>query len=574
VVAIRLAHFTASLVALSVLTSPLVADEVTDAALAARVDKLFAAWDKPDSPGAAVGIIRDGKLLVARGYGRANLDDNVPITPRSVFEVGSVTKSFTCVCVALLLDQGKISPDDGIRKYVPEMPAYDPPVTIRHLIRCECGLRDYFHLMQVAGWNIEDAYTAEDALALLSRQKTLPFQPGQKYSYTSSGYFLLGQMVQRVTEHSLARFAHDNVFKPLGMNSTHYEDDPTAVVKNRAVGYDAKSGGGFRRWMMTSGTVGGWGLKSTVEDLYRWDQNFYRNKLPEGRYLKEFLRSGTLLGNRNVLDLEPVERYRGLRRVEFTGGMPGFATALVRFPDEKFAVICLANDSRVAPWTVAKEVADLYLADRFTEPSPNKKVDPMTFAFIELPERELAGKPGVYRMNNGRIWKVTLRDGGLTVTDHLNGTWRLRALSPTRFRVPDSPIDKSTLVFEQKSADAPVTLRMEVDDGSTIDFERVTLVEPGPKELADCAGVYYNDEVQATYRFFARDGALFLQVNNRRHERLVPTLRDTFIASVRRPDDNRIITFVRDEEKRVTALTIDLWRVKGLRFQKQKDRKE
>src|SRR5262249_39239325 len=297
-----------------------------------------------------------------------------------------------------VLDQGKTSPDDDIRKYVPEMPAHDPPITIRHLIRCECGLPDYFHLMQVAGWNTEDAYTAEDALALLSRQKSLPFKPGQKFSYTSSGYFLLGLMIQRVTGQSLARFAHDNVFKPLGMNSTYYEDDPTAVVKNRVVGYDAKSGGSFRRWMMTSGTVGGWGLKSTVEDLYRWDQNFYRNKLPEGRYLKAFLQSATLLGNRNVLDLDPVERYRGLRRMQFTGGMPGFAAAMARFPDEKFAVICLANDSRVAPRTVAREIADLYLADKFTEPSPPKKVDPKTFAFIELPERELAGKPGAYRM--------------------------------------------------------------------------------------------------------------------------------------------------------------------------------
>src|SRR5262249_23144547 len=268
-------------------------------------------------------------------------------------------------------------------------------------------------------------------------------KPGQKFSYTSSGYFLLGLMIQRVTGQSLARFAHDNVFKPLGMNSTYYEDDPTAVVKNRVVGYDAKSDGGFRRWMMTSGTVGGWGLKSTVEDLYRWDQNFYRNKLPEGRYLQEFLRSGTLLGNRNVLDLDPVERYRGLRRMAFTGGMPGFAAAMIRFPDEKFAVICLANDSFVAPWTVAREVADLYLADKFTEPSPHKKVDPKSFEFLELPERELTGKPGVYRMIHGRIWKVALREAGLTVPVHLHGTWRLRALSPTRFRVPDSPIDKS-----------------------------------------------------------------------------------------------------------------------------------
>ena len=154
------------LVTLACLAPSARADEATDKANAAKVDKLFETRNKPDSPGCALGIVRDGKLIVARGYGMANLDDDVPITTRSVFEVASMTKSFTCVCLALLMDQGKLSPDDDIRKYVPEMPRYDPRITIRDLVRCEGGLRDYWHLVQLAGWNLEDAWNDGDVLAV------------------------------------------------------------------------------------------------------------------------------------------------------------------------------------------------------------------------------------------------------------------------------------------------------------------------------------------------------------------------------------------------------------------------
>jgi CubicO group peptidase (beta-lactamase class C family) len=157
------------------------ADDAADKANAAKVDKIFETWNKADSPGCALGIVRDGKLIVARGYGMANLDDDVPITTKSVFEVSSMTKSFTCVCLALLLDQGKLSPDDAIHKYVPEMPRYDPPITIRHLIRCEDGLRDYWHLMQLAGWNIDDAWTDKDMFALVTRQKAPTFKSGSQF---------------------------------------------------------------------------------------------------------------------------------------------------------------------------------------------------------------------------------------------------------------------------------------------------------------------------------------------------------------------------------------------------------
>ncbi len=573
-------HLLSGFVALACLVPSGRADEAADKANAAKVDKLFETWNKPDSPGCALGVVRNGKLIVARGYGMANLDDGTTITTKSVFEVGSMTKSFTCVCLALLMDQGKLSPDDDIHKFVPEIPRYDPPITIRHLIRCEDGLRDYWHLMQLAGWNIEDAWTDKDVLALLTRQKAPIFKPGSKFAYNNTDYFLLGCAIERITGLSLARFAEKNVFQPLGMTSTYLEDNPARVAKNRVVGYDVKPDGSIRRWMMNSNVVGAAGLKTTVEDLFKWDQNFYANRLPDGPYLREFLKTGTLLGNRNVLDVwayqakmksvNPTDRYRGLKRLSFTGGLPGFVSGFVRFPEQKFSVICLSNDgTRVQPWTIALRIADVYLAEQMKEekrpviPAPKSK-------FVDLAESDLLDKVGAYRMLRTRmIWGVSVAEGKLALTDRLGETHRWQALTPTRFRALDGPHKgKSTLVFERRT-DKSFAMRLEADDGSKVEFEPIQLVKPDTKQLSEYAGQYYNDELKGTYTFSVRDGSLFLQVNNHRHERLAPTTADEFIPQLRTPDDGRIITFVRDGKKRVTGFTIRLWRIQGMTFEKR-----
>ncbi len=557
------------LIALACLVPTARADEATDRANAAKVDRLFETWNRPGSPGCALGIVRDGKLIVARGYGLANLDDDVPVTTRSVFEVGSMTKSFTCVCLALLMDQGKLSPEDDIRKYVPEMPRYDPPITIRNLARCEDGLRDYWHLVQLAGWNLEDAWTADDVFALVTRQKAPTFRPGSRFVYCNTSYFLLVRAIERITGQPLARFADKNIFRPLGMTSTYLEDNPERVTKHRAVGYDVLPDGGIRRWIMNSSVVGVGGLKTTVEDLFRWDQNFYANRLPDGPYVRAFLKTGTLLGNRQVLDVNPTESYRGLQRMAFTGGLPGFASGFVRFPGQKFSVICLSNDGlRARPEPIALRIADLYLAGQFKE---GNKADPPApkYEFVDLAESDLIDKVGAYRMNGNRmIWRVSVVKGRLALADRMGETGIWRALSPTRFRALEGPHQGThTLVFERRP-DKRFNMRLEGDGGPKAEFEPVQLVKPDTKQLSAYAGRYYSEELNATYTFTVRDGRLFLQVNNHRHEALEPKTADEFTPQRRTLDDGRIITFVRDGERRITGLTIALWRIKGISFEK------
>jgi len=202
-----------------------------------KVDELFAKWDSTVSPGAALAIIKDGEIIYKRGYGMVNLEHNIPITTTSVFRIGSTSKQFTASCIAILSLQGKISLDDDIRKYVPELPRYERPITIRHLVHHTSGIRDYLTLAEIAALMDDHFYTPEDSVELLGRQKKLNFLPGEEHIYSNSGYFLMGVIVERESGKSLNDFAQEHIFKPLGMKDTHFHDDHTMVVKKRADGY-------------------------------------------------------------------------------------------------------------------------------------------------------------------------------------------------------------------------------------------------------------------------------------------------------------------------------------------------
>lgn len=559
--------------------------------LTSRVDGLFAKWNRRDSPGCAVGIVHRGQVIYSKGFGSADLEYQVPNTPQTVFDVMSFSKSLTCVSVALLMDEGKISPDDDLRKFVPEMHPFDPPIRIQDLVRCRSGLWDQVSLPILVGWEnapLQYPHTEADFFCLLAGQKTLPFQPGSQYRYSSGDDFLLGLIVKRISGRSLAEFARKRVFAPLGMSRTFFEEDPTCVVEQRAVGHYKRVGDAWHLWRPTAYWVGGGALKTRVEDLCRWDQNFAHNRLPAGKYLDEFFREGTLLGNRSVLDFDaalkennpewrresPPGQYRGLRRRQFTGGAWGINAAMAQFPDQEFTVICLSNNDDIASWKMNQRIADLALGDRL---GPQASRTPARAASelptVELKEADLRDKVGAYRMkSNGFIWRIRLQDGTLQLTDHFQATCRLRPLSATRFDPEGPGFSASTqLVFSRAVAGSPWSLTSqwdEPDHRGRLDFEAVEPVDPTPDQLKEYAGRYESDELAATYRLEVRDGRLWLRVNSRRWEPLDATVRDEFVH-VQEPADARIITFLRNEKGEVTSLSIDYYRVKGVRFTKR-----
>ena len=557
----------------------------------ARMDGLFAKWNRRDTPGCAVGVVNRGQVIYSKGFGSANLEYQAPNTPQTVFDVTGVSPSLTCVCLAMLMDEGKIAPEDDLRKFVPEMHAFDPPIRIQDMVRCRSGLWDQIAVPALVGGEnapLQYPYTEADVLCLLAGQKTLPFQPGSQYQYSSGDYFLLGLIVKRISGQSLAEFARKRVFAPLGMTRTFFEEDPGAVVEQRAVGHYKRVGDAWHLWRPTAYMVGGFALNTCVEDLYRWDQHFAHNRLPRGRYLDEFLREGTLLGNRSVLDLDaalaeihpespresPPGQYRGLRRRQFTGGAWGINAAMSQFPAQEFTVICLSNNDDIASWKMNQRIADLALGDRLRPRASRTPARPASeLPAVALEEADLRDKVGAYRMKGaGFIWRIRLKDGTLRLTDHFHATCALRPLSATRFDPEGPGFSASTqLVFSRAAAGSPWSLASQWDepeDAGRREFEAVEPVDPTPDQLKEYTGRYESDELAATYRLAVRDGRLWLRVNSRRWEALEATVRNEFVH-VQEPADARIITFLRNEKGGVTGLSIDYYRVTGVRFVKR-----
>jgi CubicO group peptidase (beta-lactamase class C family) len=275
----------------------------------------------------------------------ANLEHNIPISSTTVFRIASTSKQFTATCVILLAEQGKLSLNDDVRKYLSEMPEYESPITIRHLIHHTSGIRDYLELIELAGMSDHDYYTDEEALEMLTRQKELNFKPGDEYLYSNSGYLLLSIIVQRGSGKSLHEFAEEHIFKPLGMRNTHFHDDHRMIVKNRAAGYSPRENDGYQIRMTTLDIVGDGGVFTTIEDLFLWDQNFYHNRLGEKNLISQLLTPG-MLNNGEKLNYAfglAVSDYRGLRLISHGGSFAGFRAQMIRFPEQKLSVICLAN---------------------------------------------------------------------------------------------------------------------------------------------------------------------------------------------------------------------------------------
>ena len=464
----------------------LVADERSK-----RVDALFNTWIEPDTPGCALGIIENGQFIYQRGYGAANLDYDIPITSQSVFRIGSVSKQFTAMAVLLAAEEGKLSLDDDIRKYLPELSPYDPPVTIRHLLHHTSGLRDYLYLMDLVGKREDDYYTNEEVMALLARLKELNFRPGEEYLYSNTNYFLFSQIIPRVTGKSLREWAAEKIFRPLGMNHTHFHDDLREVVPRRATGYRKKDDGTFEIDVSTINMVGDGGLFTTVEDLFKWDQDFYRNVLGGPNVMPQMLAPGTLNDGTvqsYALGLR-VSRYRGLPVVGHGGSWVGYRAATLRFPEQKFSVICLCNRADAVPWETAARIADIYLADAF--PRMDSAVT------IALPEAQRREREGTYWNERTSTFATVKRtESGLSLTVE-DIEYALGFLDEDRF-VGAAEAASLTGVFE-KNSEGYISMHVQLEGQRTFEYVQVQPWHPSRQELSAHSGTYENEELGVRY---------------------------------------------------------------------------
>ena len=337
----------------------------THEGLEAKVDQLFAEWNNPDTPGAALAVTKDGETIYKQGYGTANLEYDIPITPTTIFDIASVSKQFAAFAIATLAHEGQLSLDDDIRVHLPDVPDFGPTITIQHLLHHTSGLRDWVQSLVIAGVEMEDVIAFKHILKMVRHQKALNFEPGTAYSYSNTGYNLLSEIVERVTGDSFREWTDANIFKPLAMTNTHFHDDHQMILKNRAYSYQVVENGDFKHAINNTTALGSSSLYSTVEDLAKWMLNFENTRIGEQIVLNQMHQRGVLNNGERIsyaLGLN-IGEYRGLKTVDHSGSWRGFRSHLIRFPDQKFGVVILCNLDTFNPLRLAEKVADLYLAD-------------------------------------------------------------------------------------------------------------------------------------------------------------------------------------------------------------------
>jgi len=523
---------------------------------AAKVDAVFAKWTRA-TPGCAVGVATTGRPVLAKGYGMADLEHDVAIAPDTIFEAGSVSKQFTAASLLLLARDGKLSIDDPVRKYIPELPDYSAPAApkppsgeggpllIRHMLNHTSGLRDWGSVASIAGWpRTTRVHTHAHVLEIVSHQKALNFAPGTRWSYSNTGFNLSAIIVERVSGKSFQEFTRARLFQPLGMAHTSWRDDYTHVLKGRAIAYSSRDGV-FHTDMPFENVYGNGGLLTTVGDLLKWNEHF--DAAPEGDPLStvEQQRAGKFNDGRThgyALGLF-VGGYKGLREVYHSGSTAGYNAYLTRFPDERVSVAVLCNATTAQATQYAHAVADVYLGDRL---KPSEPI--VTYKMTDADSTRLLG---LYRSDETGLTVTIGRDGDVLKADRAN-------------LLPQSAMVFLTTTGRQSWEVDAHGLRRTDEYGTVEEFARVRRAAPTRQQLEAYAGTYASDEAEAELRAVVENGKLVLKRRPDATIALTPLYDDAFSAG-----GLGTVFFRRDTTGTVVALSVSQDRVWDLRFRKQ-----
>lgn len=517
-----------------------------------QVDAIFAPWTGTNTPGCAVGISRDGAVDYARGYGRANLEYDIPITPNSIFLSGSISKQFTAFAIALLAQDGKLSLDDDIRTYVPEMPDYGKTISIAQLIHHTSGLREQGQLLYLAGWRSDDVMTQDDMLAIAAKQRGLNFSPGSETLYNNLGYTLLAVIAERVSGKSLPAFAEERIFKPLGMADTHFQVDHNEIVRGRAAGYQAQADGSWRISIPASDYYGPTGVFTTVGDLLKWQKALVQPDAGSLQAPMAFMRTSATAESGSPSGYGGgvfVGTYRGLRTIGHDGVHAGYRTYAVAFPDQHLAIVTLCNGASIAPQELAQKIAAVYLGDRLAPPE----------GVVKASAAELAVWPGVYwSALTDEVVRVEMKDGALRPT---GGSIPLESLGGGLFRSGET----SRWQFNATTDAVPAGRELRIWDSWPTPrvFTRVQAPMPTDAELASFVGRYRIGEVDMTYAVLMTDGKLRVRWPRQSDLVLEPVGGDRFVSGA------WTVTFTRSEVGAVDGFTFTARRLRRMRADRE-----
>jgi CubicO group peptidase (beta-lactamase class C family) len=519
-----------------------------------EIDKIFS-WVTPGMPGCSVAVSHNGKQVVSRGYGLADLERDVPITPNTVFDAASVVKQFVAAATLSLVEDGRLSLTEDVRKYIPELPDYGHKITLDHLMTHTSGIRDWTGLGPLTGRQV-------DALSLTLRQRGLNFAPGEEWSYSNSGYVLLKEILARTAGTSVDEFMRKRLFEPLGMKSTGYLTDLRQVVKNRALAYE-KAGSGWTMNMQLDNDRGGGGaLLSTPGDLLIWNEALAGSRL--GKFVTEKLQEPARLNNGRKLGYARgliLDTNRESRVIWHSGGSAGYGTFLARFPEQGLSVATMCNAGEVATGGVyARRIYDLFVPATANTGADSKPAE----TSVAVTEADIKSRTGLFfSEDTGQPLRLGMDSGKLRVA----GGPALVTVSSDRFRNPEGSTNfMSDDEFELHFSSADL-IEMKSMEGATRRYRRARAYTPDADALKAFAGRYANDESKAVFDVSPGKAGLTFQINWNETQRFdfVPVDTDTFQYR------GMIVRFRRDKDAKLVGLDYSNPVVRNIAFTRLMD---
>lgn len=528
-----------------------------------RIDSLFRQWDRTSSPGWAVGVVRNDSLIFAKGYGMANLEYGVPISPETIFHMASVSKQFTAFSIVLLARQGKLNLDDDIHQYLPWFPDMKEKITIRNLLNHTSGIRDQWQLLAISGTRLDDVITQDQIIKVLSKQQRLNFKPGEQYLYCNSGFTMLAEIVKSVTGQTLRQFTDSAIFKPLGMKHTHFHDDYTEIVPNRSYSYDQEDNGRYSNAVLSYSNVGATSLFTNVEDMSKWVMNFYDHRVGDQRDIDQLTQQGVLNGGRRLnyaLGIA-VDSFRGQRRFQHGGADAGYRTFVSVFPGLKMGVVVFCNLGNVNSQAKADQVASLFIPEAG---SAQKKTDRKPYSDSAAAILDDPGKwalfAGAYTSEDGAMFRFSIEDRKLY---WINPSGRY--LLVVRGKDTAELFADPNVWFAFAKNNAGQTISEEYWPGpNNRHLWKYDTTALRDKDLLTYTGTYYCPELDCRYTIRWKDRRLFMG-NAKYNDEPLTVIENNMRVSWWWMSNMKII---RDDHEKITGFEVNDGRVQHLWFKK------
>lgn len=528
-----------------------------------KIDSLFTPWNTPDHPGGSVLISKNGKTIFSKAYGLASLEYNIPNTENTLFNIGSVSKQFTAMGIVLLEEQSKLSFDDDVKKFLPNLPDFGKTITIRHLLHHTSGLRDLHGLLGLAGWRPADLETNEDVYRIFENQKELNFSPGDEFSYSNTGYIFLAKIIENVGEISFKKWMKQNIFEPLGMKNTYVESQHDRVVANNATSYYLHEE--FKRAIESWGYFGAGNMHSTTKDLNIWLQNF---SSPQEEWVSAFnkLLLTTPLNNgfeTNYGFGVRIESYSGKKVIQHGGSVGGFRAITRVFPEEQLNIVILTNYSRSSIGSKTNKTSDIFLSNSRDTSIKESAQKSQMLEFVKLNNKKLKQFEGVYWSDSEKSGrKIYVKNDTLRYSSSTRNEWALMPTNEHTF-IMMHPSIKPIVTFDNKTHQ----MTIEIGDNLPGIFSFLqSNVDKNTNHLNTFVGHYYSPELQTSYSIFKEESDIYIE--HAKHGKMKLNQLYNTVFSTEEPVG--IVEIIRSKSGEVLGLRMSNGRTRNVWFKRVK----